>query len=104
MSVEQSHHHPAFTEFTLDAIAAFQGCVQAGDGFAHALKMRRRSVEREILQQHQRQPQRKQCAHDDYGYEAHAPKRLAFNVGAAAPLLPIFTVSRDRTSMWEDHT
>ena len=30
--------HSAFTEFTLDAVAAFEGCVQAGDGVgvAHA--------------------------------------------------------------------
>ena len=37
----------ALTEFGLDAVAAFQGCVQAGDGIAHALKMRWRSPERE---------------------------------------------------------
>ena len=39
----------ALTEFTLDAVAAFQGCVQAGDGVgvAHAVKMRRRPGNRE---------------------------------------------------------
>ena len=40
---------PALTEFGLDAVAAFEGCVQAGDGVAHALKMRRRSAEREQI-------------------------------------------------------
>ena len=33
------------------------------------------------LQQHQRQPQREQNAHDDHGDEAHAPEGLALNVG-----------------------
>ena len=33
------------------------------------------------LQQHQRQPQREQHAHDDHGDEAHAPEGLALNVG-----------------------
>ena len=64
-------------------VAAFEGCVQAGDGFAHALKMLRRSAEREILQPHQRQPQREQCAHDDHAHEAHRAEGLALNVGDA---------------------
>ena len=34
---------------TLDAIATFQGCVQAGDRFTHALKMRWRSANREQI-------------------------------------------------------
>ena len=37
------------------------------------------------LQQHQRQPQREQHTHDDHGDEAHAPERLALNVGDAEP-------------------
>ena len=35
------------------------------------------------LQQHQRQPQREQHAHDDHGDEAQAPEWLALNVGDA---------------------
>ena len=48
-----------------------------------AQKMWLRSVEREEvpLQQHQRQPQREQHAHDDRGDEPHAPEGLALNVG-----------------------
>ncbi|MCH7857601.1 MAG: hypothetical protein IIB37_12685 [Gemmatimonadetes bacterium] len=63
--------HRALTKLTLDAVAAFQSCVQAGDGITHALKMRRRSAEREQirLRQHERQPQREQRAHDDHGHE-----------------------------------
>ena len=40
---------PALTELGLDAVAAFEGCVQASDGVgvAHASKMWLRSVERE---------------------------------------------------------
>ncbi len=45
---------PALTEFGLDAVADFPGCVQVGDGIgrlvSHALKMRRRSAEREQIQ------------------------------------------------------
>ena len=41
--------HAAFARLTLHAVAAFEGCVQAGDGFGHALKMRRRSAEREQM-------------------------------------------------------
>ena len=41
--------HAAFTERGLDAVAALEGCVQAGCGvarlFSHARKMRRRSPE-----------------------------------------------------------
>ena len=62
--------HAALTEFGLDAVAALQGCVQAGDGFAHAVKMRRRSAEREILQQNQRQPQREERRGEDHGAQA----------------------------------
>ncbi len=39
--------HAAFAEFRLDAVATFQGCVQAGYGIRHAQKMRGGSVERE---------------------------------------------------------
>ncbi len=41
--------HPALTEFRLDAVAALQGCVQAGDGVGHASKMQIRSAEREQM-------------------------------------------------------
>ena len=37
----------ALAKFGLDAVAAFKGCVQAGDGIRHALNMRRSSAERE---------------------------------------------------------
>ena len=40
------------------------------------------------LQQHQRQPEREQHAHDDDGDETHAPERLALNVGDAEESLP----------------
>ena len=70
-------------DLPLDAIAALQGCVQAGDGVgvAHGLKMRRRSANHEqmALQQHQRQPQREQHAYDDHGDEAHRAEGLALN-------------------------
>ena len=38
-----------FTEFSLDAVAAFEGCVQAGDGVraVHAFNMRIRASNRE---------------------------------------------------------
>ena len=41
--------HPALTDLTLDAVAAFEGCVQAGDGVraVHALKMRFSPADRE---------------------------------------------------------
>ena len=62
--------HPALTEFGLDAVAAFQGCVQTGDGVvvSHASNMRRWSANRErvLLQQHPRQTQREERTHDDY--------------------------------------
>ena len=45
--------------------------------------MRGRSAEREILEQHQRQPQREQRAHDDHGHEAHRAEGLLLNVGHA---------------------
>ena len=48
-----------------DAVAAFKGCVQAGNGIAHGLKMRRRSAQREILRQHQRQPHRERMVAPD---------------------------------------
>ena len=73
---EIDRRHATLTEFGLDAVAAFEGCVQAFDCFAHALKMRRRSAEREILQQHQRQPQREQPANDDHAHEAHRAEEL----------------------------
>ena len=72
--------HPALTKLTLYAVAALQGCVQAGDGFAHALKMRRRSANREILQQHQRRPQREERAHSDHAHEAHRAEGLILKV------------------------
>ncbi len=45
-------------------------------------KMRHGSVEREQtpLQQHQRQPQREQHAHDEHGDEAHAHEWLALKL------------------------
>ena len=46
--------HAALTEFGLDAVAALQGCVQAGDGFAHASKMLCRSAERERISEQSR--------------------------------------------------
>ena len=64
----------------LYALAALQGSVQAGDGVAHAIKMRRRSAEREILQQHHRQPQREERAHDDDAHEAHLAEGLFLKV------------------------
>ena len=42
--------------------------------------MRRGSAEREILQQHQRQPQREQRAHDDHAHEAHRAEGLTPSV------------------------
>ena len=39
------------------------------------------SASDDLLQQHQRQSQREQHAHDDHGDEAHAPEGLALNVG-----------------------
>ncbi len=44
---EVDRRHATFTEFGLDAVAAFKGCVQAGD--AHASKMQIRSAEREEI-------------------------------------------------------
>ncbi len=46
---EIDRSHAALTEFGLDAVAAFEGGVQAGDGVgvSHASKMRLRSAERE---------------------------------------------------------
>ena len=43
--------HPALTDLTLDAVAAFYGCVQAGDWVRaiHMLKMRLRPVNREEI-------------------------------------------------------
>ena len=43
--------------------------------------MLRGSAEREQI--HQRQPQREQHAHDDYGYEAHRAEGLALNLYSA---------------------
>ena len=41
--------HPALTDLTLDAVAALEGCVQAGGGVraVHAPKMRVRASDRE---------------------------------------------------------
>ena len=39
------HHEAALTEFTLDQVAAFQGCVQAVGGVRHGPKMRVRCGE-----------------------------------------------------------
>ena len=41
------------------------------------------SAEREILQQHQRQPQREQRAHNDHTHEAHRAEGLLLNAGVA---------------------
>ncbi len=35
---EINGRHAALTQLTLDGVAAFQGCVQAGDGIAHAMQ------------------------------------------------------------------
>ena len=43
--------HPALTDFAFDAVAAFEGCVEAGDGIGgdHAPKMRQSPVNREQI-------------------------------------------------------
>ena len=47
---EVHRRHPALTDLTLDAVAAFEGCVQAGDGIrsVQAPKMRLRIANREL--------------------------------------------------------
>ena len=87
-----------------DRLSAFGGAQVQGAGLGSAPYRATRSLRAILLQQHQRQPQREQRAHDDHAREAHRAEGLLLYVGPAAPLLPIFTVSRDRTSMWEDPT
>jgi hypothetical protein len=38
---QADRRHPALTEFTLDAVAALEGCVEAGDGVSRHAENRR---------------------------------------------------------------
>ena len=66
-----------------DHIREHHGGESAAAIFGHAANMRLRVADREqiLLQQHQRQPQREQRAHDDHAHEAHLAEGLLLNVG-----------------------